>query len=80
MEILKLDKNYLSRSQKLNITGEELSILQSVYKNKIKITNEEFKFVSNIGYNYSGDFFAISKYSSIHKTIKYLEKAKDNIK
>ncbi|NFR57680.1 hypothetical protein AL714_17060 [Clostridium botulinum] len=76
MEILKLDKNYLSRSQKLNITGEELSILQSVYKNKIKITNEEFKFVSNIGYNYSGDFFAISKYSSIHKTIKYLEKQK----
>ncbi|MBD5631130.1 PcfJ domain-containing protein [Clostridium botulinum] len=76
MEILKLDKNYLSRSQKLNITGEELSILQSAYKNKIKITNEEFKFVSNIGYNYSGDFFAISKYSSIHKTIKYLEKQK----
>ncbi|MBO0527044.1 hypothetical protein EXQ42_06285 [Clostridium botulinum] len=76
MEILKLDKNYLSRSQKLNITGEELSILQSTYKNKIKITNEEFKFVSNIGYNYSGDFFAISKYSSIHKTIKYLEKQK----
>ncbi len=76
MEILKLDKNYLFKLQKLNATGNELSIFQNAYKNKIKITNEEFKFISNVGYFYSNDFFTIRKYSSFHRTIKYLEKQK----
>ncbi|NFE18688.1 hypothetical protein FC751_06050 [Clostridium botulinum] len=76
MGILKLDKNYLLKLQKLNATGNELSIFQNAYKNKIKITNEEFKFISNVGYFYSNDFFTIRKYSSFHKTIKYLEKQK----
>ncbi|APU87153.1 hypothetical protein [Clostridium botulinum] len=53
MEILKLDKNYLFKLQKLNATGNELNIFQNAYKNKIKITNEEFKFISNVGYFYS---------------------------
>ncbi|WP_278428116.1 PcfJ domain-containing protein, partial [Clostridium cochlearium] len=72
-DILKLNKSYIPRLQKLNVNVSELKILQYAYKKNIHITDDQIEFIYKNQINPSG-LMEISKYSNLNKCIKYLKK------
>ena len=70
-EIIKLDKRYIPVMQEMNINIKELEVLQNSYTQGINLTNDQIRYIAD---TFPIDtFFYISKYTTSHKIIKYMD-------
>ena len=76
-EILKVSKKNIPLLQELNATTRILKIIQYMEEHNIKIPAERIKYIEE-SFRDPETLFKSTKYSSINKIIKYLEKQKDS--
>jgi len=77
-EVLKISTEGLNRAIKLNVSMNELRLLQISEREGVHIPDEIFKDVAeDFGYYYE-DLIKISKLSTLHQLLKYLKNKKVN--